>query len=106
MTDTQCPAATGIPQPGITCPINETGEHHCMRPATTHPIHTCHCGNQWCSSSDAAQQILNGTPGGPHLGLHWRGPGNSLWIAPLGSDTPRNDGHMPRGWICIRPQQR
>lgn len=102
-THGQCPAATGIPEQGMTCPINETGEHRCMRAATTHPLHTCHCGTQWVSSTDAADQLTQGGPTGPVLGLHWRGPGGSLWIAPIGTPTP-TPGHMPAAWVCIRPR--
>lgn len=104
MTDTQCPASTGIPQPGNTCPINPDGNHQCMREATTHPLHTCHCGTHWVSSTDAADQLTHGGPHGPTLGMHWQSPNGSLWIAPLGAPPPTHP--MPAQWLCIRPRRR
>lgn len=57
MTGHLCPAATGIPVDSRRCLVGGA-EHHCMRDALPgHPLHVCHCGAQWASSTDLARTL-------------------------------------------------
>lgn len=88
----RCPAATGRPQADAACLITGS-EHQCMRLDTVHPIHTCWCGTQWCSSESEAAK-LSKAPGAN--ALTWIDDHGSVWIAPVGTPPPADP--MPVAW--------